>query len=107
MEHGTLSPRQWEVLMWAAKGKTYWETGQILGITHGSIHSHISSLKMKLNAVNIAHAVARGYELGILELLTAEPRVMMAVTLTGQRPHASALIRDRRIAVSENVSLPM
>ena len=93
MGHGTLSPRELEALTWAAKGKTYWETAAILGISYASVHSHINSLRLKLNAVNVTHAVARGYELGILELRTAEPRVMMAVTLTGQRPDASAPVR--------------
>jgi LuxR family transcriptional regulator of spore coat protein len=103
MERGTLSPRELEILTWAAKGKTYWEIARILGIAYASVHSHINSLRLKLNAVNTTHAVARGYELGLIELRTAEPRVMMAVTLTGQRPDASALIRDRRIVVSENL----
>jgi DNA-binding CsgD family transcriptional regulator len=73
-----LSPRELETLTWAAKGKTYWETAQILGIKYSSIHSHINSLKLKMNAVNVAHAVALGYEIGVLELRTAEPRLMMA-----------------------------
>jgi DNA-binding CsgD family transcriptional regulator len=103
MERGTLSPRQLEVLTWAAKGKTYWETAAILGISYASVHTHIDTLKSKMNAVNVAHAVARGYELGILELCTAEPRVMMAVTLTGQRPDASAPVRDRRIVAREHL----
>jgi DNA-binding CsgD family transcriptional regulator len=103
MERGTLSPRELDALTWAAKGKTYWETAAILGVSYASVHCYISSLKLKMNAVNVAHAVARGYELGILELRTAEPRVMMAVTLTGQRQNASALIRDPTIAVSENM----
>ena len=103
MERGTLSPRELDALTWAAKGKTYWETAAILGVSYASVHCYISSLKLKMNAVNVAHAVARGYELGILELRTAEPRVMMAVTRTGQRQNASALIRDPTIAVSENV----
>jgi LuxR family transcriptional regulator of spore coat protein len=64
----------------AAKGKTYWETARILGIGYASVHTHMDSLKLKLNAANATHAVARGYELGILELHTAEPRVMMAVS---------------------------
>jgi DNA-binding CsgD family transcriptional regulator len=103
MERGTLSPRELEILTWAAKGKTYWETARILGIGYASVHSHVNSLRLKLNAVNTTHAVARGYELGLIELHTAEPRVMMAVTLNGQRPHASVLIRDQQIVVSENV----
>jgi DNA-binding CsgD family transcriptional regulator len=73
MGQQTLTPRQVEILVWAARGKTYWETGAILGIKYSSIHGHINTIKLKLSAVNITHAVARGYELGILELRTAEP----------------------------------
>jgi DNA-binding CsgD family transcriptional regulator len=94
MERGTLSPRELEALTWAAKGKTYWETAAILGVSYASVHTYINSLRSKLNAVNTTHAVARGYELGLIELRTAEPRVMMAVTLTGQRLDASALISE-------------
>jgi hypothetical protein len=65
------------------------------------VHTHVNTLKSKMNAVNVTHAVARGYELGLIELRTAEPRVM--VRLTEQRPDASALIRDRQIVVSENL----
>jgi DNA-binding CsgD family transcriptional regulator len=103
MERGTLSPREMEVLTWAAKGKTCSETGQILGISHGSIHSHMNSLKAKMIAANVAHAVALGYELGLIDLRTAEPRVLMAVTLNGQRPHASVLSAIGGLVVSENV----
>ena len=79
MEH--LSPRELEILTWSAKGKTYWEIARILGIAYSSVHSHINTYRAKLNAVNIAHAVARGYELGLIELGTAEPRVIMPVPL--------------------------
>jgi DNA-binding CsgD family transcriptional regulator len=74
MARGTLSPRELETLTWAAKGKTYWETAQILGIGYSSVHTYVNSLKSKMNAVNVTHAVARGYELGILELHTAQSR---------------------------------
>ncbi len=105
MERGTLSPRELDALRWAAKGKTYWETAAILGVSYASVHTYINSLRLKMNAVNVTHAVARGYELGILELCTAEPRILMAVTLTELRPNSSALIRDPLIAVSENLTL--
>jgi DNA-binding CsgD family transcriptional regulator len=82
MEHGTLSPRQLEILTWSARGKTYWEIAQILGIGYDSVHAHTNTFKLKLNAVNITHAVARGYELGLIEFGTAEPRLIMAVTPT-------------------------
>ncbi len=91
MERETLSPRELEILTWAAKGKTYWETARILGIAYASVHSHVNSLRLKLNAVNTTHAVARGYELRFLEVRTAEPRVMMAVTLLGSVPPSQRL----------------
>jgi DNA-binding CsgD family transcriptional regulator len=72
MERGTLSPRELQALTWAAKGKTYWETAAILGIAYTSVHSHINSLKLKMSAINVAHAVALGYELGILDLRTGK-----------------------------------
>jgi DNA-binding CsgD family transcriptional regulator len=101
MARGTLSPRQLEILTWAAKGKTYWETAAILSITYASVHSHINCLKLKMNAVNLTHAVARGYELGLIELHTAKPRVMVAVPLNGQHLDVNALIHDGQIVVSE------
>jgi DNA-binding CsgD family transcriptional regulator len=67
-----LSPRELEVLIWAAKGKTYAETGLILGISHASIHTYMKSMQLKLNATNITHAVAVGYELGIIKHNTVE-----------------------------------
>lgn len=84
MEHGPLSPRELEILFWSAKGKTYWEIARILGISYASVQSRINTLKLKLNSVNTTHAVARGYELGLIVLGTAEPRVMMPVTLSSE-----------------------
>jgi DNA-binding CsgD family transcriptional regulator len=87
MEPAQLSPRELEILKLAAKGKTYLEAAQILDVSFATIHTHITNLKLKMNAANIAHAVARGYGIAILDLHTAEPRVMMAATLSpGLRP---------------------
>jgi DNA-binding CsgD family transcriptional regulator len=80
METGPLSPRELEILTCSAKGKTYWEIARILGVTYGSLHCHINIFRLKLNAVNVTHAVARGYDLGLIELGTAEPRVIMPAT---------------------------
>jgi DNA-binding CsgD family transcriptional regulator len=77
MEHETLSPRELETLTWADS-----ETAQIIGVSYSSVHGYMNSLKSKIDVANVTHAVARGYELGILELRTAEPRVMMAATLS-------------------------
>ena len=91
MERGTLSPRELEILKLAAKGKTYLETAQILDVSFATIHTHITNLKSKMNASNVAHAVARGYELGLIDLRTAEPRVMMGLdTVAGDHPLTEA-----------------
>jgi DNA-binding CsgD family transcriptional regulator len=58
MEPAQLSPRELEILTWAAKGKTYSETALILDVSFATIHTHITNLKLKMNAANIAHAVA-------------------------------------------------
>lgn len=62
----SLSPRELEVITWAARGKTYWETAVILGIAYGSVKTYLDMAKAKLDAANVTHAVAKAYELGIL-----------------------------------------
>jgi LuxR family quorum-sensing system transcriptional regulator SinR len=69
----SLTRRETEVLLWAARGKTYAETATILSVAYSTIHSQMNSIKLKLDAVNVTHAVARGYEIGVLGLHTAEP----------------------------------
>lgn len=53
-----LSPREKEVLEWAAQGKTAWETGEIMGIASNTASAYLRSAAQKLNAVSKAHAVA-------------------------------------------------
>jgi LuxR family quorum sensing-dependent transcriptional regulator len=67
----SLSPREIEVVTWTAKGKTYSEIAQILGLSFGTVHAHMNHLKLKLNAMNAAHAVALSYEIGIIEPATS------------------------------------
>ncbi len=61
-----LTPREIEVLFWIAQGKTCSEIAAILGVRYDTARSHTDRVKTKLDAANIAHAVALGYELGIL-----------------------------------------
>lgn len=42
-----LSPREIEILRWAAAGKSNWEIGQILGISRNTVATHISRAKSK------------------------------------------------------------
>ena len=54
-----LSPRQSEVLLWSMRGKTYWEIGEILGISADTVRQHIMSACRALDAENKTQAVAR------------------------------------------------
>jgi LuxR family quorum sensing-dependent transcriptional regulator len=52
-----LTPREREVLSWAAQGKSAWETGEILGIAKRTVDEHVQSASRKLNAANRTQAV--------------------------------------------------
>lgn len=62
----SLTGREIEVLRWLARGKSAFETGVILQISVCTVRLHIQSLKRKLNASNIPHAIAEAYQAGIL-----------------------------------------
>lgn len=61
-----LTPRELEVLAKVRDGLTAVEIGERLAITARTARAHIEAVKEKLGAVNSAHAVARGFELGLL-----------------------------------------
>ncbi len=54
----TLTSLETDVLHYAAKGKTAWETSQILHLTEDSVKASIKRARAKLGAVTTAHAVA-------------------------------------------------
>ncbi|WP_349509931.1 LuxR family transcriptional regulator [Bradyrhizobium sp. LTSP857] len=54
-----LSPRELECLEWAARGKTAWETGRILGISRHTTATYLENAKTKLGVRTIVQAVAR------------------------------------------------
>lgn len=54
-----LSPRELECLRWAARGKSAWDIGQILGITRRTAAFHLDNAKAKLGVRSICQAVAR------------------------------------------------
>jgi len=60
-----LTPRERECLLWAAEGKTTWDTAQILGIAERTVVFHLQNAVQKLGVSNraqaVAHAVAHGY----------------------------------------------
>ena len=60
----TLSPRERECLLWAARGKTYTEIAIITGLAFSTVKSHLDGARHKLNCAILpaatAMAVARG-----------------------------------------------
>jgi DNA-binding CsgD family transcriptional regulator len=54
-----LTPRELECLQWAARGKSAWDIGQILGITRRTASFHLDNAKAKLGVRTICQAVAR------------------------------------------------
>ncbi len=53
-----LSPREREVLAWAADGKTAWETAQLLGVSERAIRLYTENAMTKLRAKTKTQAVA-------------------------------------------------
>lgn len=61
-----LSPRELDVLHYAAAGKTNWEIGAILSISEFSVRGHLGSVQKKLNCVNRAHAIATAMQRSLI-----------------------------------------
>jgi LuxR family transcriptional activator of conjugal transfer of Ti plasmids len=55
----SFSPREYECLEWAARGKSAWEIGQILGISRHTVATYLDNVKTKLGVRTIVQAVAR------------------------------------------------
>ncbi len=56
-QEGGLSDRERETLSWVAKGKTDWETAQLLGIAERTVHYHIENAKKKMGVPTRLQAV--------------------------------------------------
>ncbi|MGV7217809.1 LuxR family transcriptional regulator [Bradyrhizobium sp. UFLA05-112] len=54
-----LSPREVECLDWVAKGKSVWEIGQILGISHNTVAYYLRSARDKLGVRKVVQAAMR------------------------------------------------
>ncbi len=62
-----LTPREREVLVWAAAGKSAWETSALLGISEATVITHLGHIRRKLNAANTTHAVVVALQVGELQ----------------------------------------
>jgi len=65
-EFAALTPREKECLLWAAEGKSSWETSEILGVSDGTVVFHLRNVMMKLGVRTKHHAVARALSMGVL-----------------------------------------
>jgi LuxR family transcriptional regulator, quorum-sensing system regulator RaiR len=61
-----LSGREEQCLLWAARGKTYHEIAEILGLAFGSVKSHLYAARHKLHCMNLTHAVAVALATGVI-----------------------------------------
>jgi DNA-binding CsgD family transcriptional regulator len=56
---GSVTDREHEVLRWVAAGKTDRDIGDILGISHRTVHKHLQSVYAKLGVETRTAAVMR------------------------------------------------
>jgi len=61
-----LTDRERECLLWAAEGKTSWETAHILGISERTVNFHLQNVAAKLNVTSRQQAIARAVAQGLI-----------------------------------------
>lgn len=61
-----LTPRQVEVLRWAANGKSVRDTSQIMGLSVHTVDTYLELARTRLQALNTAHAVARALKYNLI-----------------------------------------
>jgi len=62
----TLSRREEQCLIWAARGKTYHEIAEILDLTFGSVKTYLDTARHKLRCMNLTHAAAFAVATGVI-----------------------------------------
>ena len=61
-----LSPRERECLLWTARGKTAWETSEILSVSEATVIFHVTNAARKLGVYSKHHAVVKAILLGFI-----------------------------------------
>ena len=61
-----LSRREEQCLIWAARGKTHQEIAGILGLSSGSVKTHLDTARHKLHCINLTHAVGVAVATGVV-----------------------------------------
>ena len=65
-ETASLSPRELAVFHWIARGKSFQDVADILKITERTVRAHVASVRTKMNASNVTHAVALAVRYGLV-----------------------------------------
>jgi DNA-binding CsgD family transcriptional regulator len=61
-----LSPREREVLIWSARGKSSWEISQVLKLSERTVTFHMENAKAKLGVTSRSHATVKAIMLGLI-----------------------------------------
>jgi DNA-binding CsgD family transcriptional regulator len=61
-----LSERELQCLIWSARGKTYKDIAEILGVSFSTVKFYLDTARHKLNCINVTHAVAVAIASGII-----------------------------------------
>jgi LuxR family transcriptional regulator, quorum-sensing system regulator SolR len=76
-----ITPREQEVLRWAAEGKTSCETAQIMNLSERTVNFHINNAVAKLGATNRIQAAVKAAMLGKLFLGSSPPDAAAAAEM--------------------------
>ena len=60
------TPREQQVLLWCAYGKSSWEIGQILGCKESTVNFHVSNILRKFDVPTRVGAVIKAIRYGLL-----------------------------------------
>ncbi|MCZ8269939.1 MAG: LuxR family transcriptional regulator [Beijerinckiaceae bacterium] len=65
-QNSKLTPRQTEVLTWLARGKSMKDVATIMGLSVHTVHAYVETVRAKLGALNITHAVAKALQQNLI-----------------------------------------
>lgn len=63
-----VTERQRDCIVWAARGKTNWEIGKILGVESETVRAHLNNARERLDASNRTGLVVSALYAGIIDL---------------------------------------
>jgi DNA-binding CsgD family transcriptional regulator len=68
-----LTGREKEILLWAASGKTAFQTADLLCISTDTVNFHMKNCLRKLGVANKTAAAAKAMSLGLLPMVSFAP----------------------------------